>query len=308
MMEEWARGRGGQALGRAHGHKAMGTHSHMIRALRAHWPEYCIEALCLGLFMVSAGAFTVLFEASGSPVRAVIDDVATRRALIGIAMGLTAVGLIYSPFGRRSGAHMNPAVTLTFLRLGKVDRTDAAFYIVFQIVGGAAGALLASLILGRAFVEAPVSAVATVPGPAGAGPALVAEAVISFVLMLTVLAVSNSARAMRFTGLAAGTLVALFIAFEAPVSGMSMNPSRTLASSLAGGGWTSIWVYFIAPPVGMLLAAEMWLLLGREAKCAKLNHAGGSRCIFRCGHCRHAEGVMGRADQTGGEAERAAAA
>jgi aquaporin Z len=98
----------------------------MIRALREHWPEYLLEAIELGIFMISAGVFTVLFEYPGSPIRQAIGDDFFRRMFIGLTMGLTAIGLIYSPLGQRSGAHMNPAVTLTFLRFAKVKPWDAS--------------------------------------------------------------------------------------------------------------------------------------------------------------------------------------
>jgi aquaporin Z len=97
-----------------------------------------------------------------------------------------------------------------------------------------------------------------------------------------VLAVSNAPRWNRLTGLAAGACVALFIAFEAPLSGMSMNPARTLASALGAHEWTGLWIYFTAPPLGMLLASEVHLRLrGRGAVfCAKLHHQNSEPCIF----------------------------
>jgi aquaporin Z len=81
---------------------------------RGHLPEYLMEALGLGLFMASAGAFATLLFHSASPVPAAVPDPLARRALMGLAMGLTAVGNIYSPWGQRSGAPLNPATTLTF--------------------------------------------------------------------------------------------------------------------------------------------------------------------------------------------------
>lgn len=257
----------------------------MLDALRHHWPEYLMEAAGLGIFMILAGVFGTILEYPGSPVRQAIADPLLRRSLMGIAMGLTAIGIIYSPWGQQSGAHINPSVTLTFFRLGKVEPWDAFFYIVAQFAGGVAGVSLVALALRNAFTGPPVNYVATVPGPLGSGIAFVAELVISFGLMIGVL-ITNNVEKGRFTGLFAGFLVATYITVEAPFSGMSMNPARTFASSLPTELWRSLWIYFTAPPLGMLLAAETYLRLvgARKVICAKLNHDNEKRCIFHCGY------------------------
>jgi aquaporin Z len=263
---------------------APGAAQTMSDTLRAHWPEYLVEATLLGLFLVSAGVLGTLLEYPGSPLRRAIAEPLSRRALMGAGMGLTAIAIIYSPWGRRSGAHLNPAVTLTFWRLGKVDRWDALFYVVAQFSGGLLGVALVVRLLGAAFTEPPVHYVATTPGGQGVAAAVAAELVISCLLMTTVLVVSNS-RYARFTGLCAGALVAASITFEAPLSGMSMNPARSVASALPAGSWNTLWVYLVAPPTGMLLAAALYARVkGRAAvRCAKLDHGGTARCIFRCG-------------------------
>jgi aquaporin Z len=114
--------------------------------------------------------------------------------------------------------------------------------------------------------------------------AFVAEAVISFGMMLLVLTVSNASRLMRWTGACAGLLVAAYITIEAPLSGMSMNPARTLGPAVLAHTVQSLWIYFTAPPLGMLLAAEAYVRrVGSErVRCAKLNHPADGRCIFRC--------------------------
>jgi len=189
-----------------------------------------MEAAALGIFMVSACVFGV-----------VLENVAglAGRVLGGIAMGLTAVAIISSPWGQRSGAHMNPAVTLTFLCLGKIAPWDALFYVIAQFAGGVAGVLLAAWFLGPAL--AGVHFVATVPGPDGPSVAFTAEFAISFLLISVVLNVSNSRRFARFTPWVAGFLVATFISVESPLSGMSMNPARTVGSAFSSGTWTAIW-------------------------------------------------------------------
>lgn len=249
---------------------------------RAHWPEYAIEAALLGLFMLSACGFTVLLEHPGSPAHLALPDPVLRRALMGLAMGATAVLLIYSSWGKRSGAHFNPATTLTFLRLGRVPRRDAMAYVVAQFVGGALGVLAASLTL-RGLIADPATRFAvTLPGPAGLSTAFVAELAITFVLMTVILHVSNHPTRAHLTGLCAGALVAVYITVEAPLSGMSMNPARTLASALFARDWTALWIYFTAPPLGMLLAAELYLRRRGAAAvfCAKLHHRNEQPCIF----------------------------
>lgn len=244
------------------------------------WPEALMEALGLGLFMISAGVFATLLEAPASPIRAALPDPVVRRALMGALMGLTAIGIIYSPWGQRSGAHINPAVTLTFLRLGRIRPRQAAAYVGAQLAGGLAGVLLVALLLGDAFIGPPVSAVATRPGPGGVALAFAAELVLATIVMSVVLALGRSPRTARLTGLVVGAIVSLAITFAAPLSGMSINPARTLASALPAQSWDGLWVYLFAPVLGMLLAAELHLRKGRAGGCAKLCHR--LPCIF-CG-------------------------
>ncbi len=256
-------------------------------ALRTHWPEYLIEGGLLGIFMISACVFGVLLEHPSSPLHQLIEDAFTRRAIGGVAMGLTLIGIVYSPWGRRSGAHINPGVTLTFLALGKIARWDALFYVIAHFLGGVAGVLVAELIIGAPLRHDAVNFVATVPGPDGPALALAAEILISILMMTTVLVVSNSKRLNRFTGIFAAVLLASFITTEAPLSGVSLNPARTFGSALPAGEWKAIWLYFIGPPVAMLLAGQLYRLRsGAHAVfCAKLHHHNNKeRCIFRCNY------------------------
>src|SRR5215472_2902146 len=260
-------------------------HSAMSAATK-HWPEYLIEAACLGLFMVSACSFTVLLQHPGSAIRQMLPSAFVRRLLTGIAMGLTAIALIYSPWGKQSGAHLNPSVTLTFFRLGKIEPWDALFYVIAQFIGGTLGVLLSGLIWGHAIAEQNVRYAATLPGARGTGIAFVAEMGISFLMMTMVLNVSNSAQIARFTGVLAGALVATYITLESPLSGMSMSPARSFASAAPGRLWNSLWIYFTAPPLGMMLAAQLYVWLrGKDAVfCAKLHHHNNKRCIFSCNY------------------------
>jgi len=243
-----------------------------------------MEASELGVFLISACVFVVLLEHPSSAVRQMIPDPTLRRVLTGIAMGLTAISIVYSPWGKQSGAHFNPSVTLTFWRLGKVATWDAVFYVVAQFAGAIVGVLISAAVMGEFIAHPDVNYVAMLPGSGGTPIAFAAEFAIAFGLMTVVLAVSSTPRLARYTGLCCGVLVATYISVEAPLSGMSMNPARTFGPALVAQMWDGLWVYFTAPPLGMLMAAQVYLGLTGPAGigCAKLNHQNRKRCIF-CG-------------------------
>ena len=245
-----------------------------------------MEAGELGLYMFFACAFATLLQHPASPVRHFITSSLARRALYGLAMGSTVIGIITTPWGKQSGGHFNPAMTFTFYRLGKVKFWDALFYIAGQFVGAISGVAIARYVLRGAPGNDAVRYAITVPGAHGSGVAFVAELTISFVLMLTVLFVSTRQTLARYTPYFVGTLVAVYLTVEAPLSGMSTNPARTFGSALQAGYWRALWVYFTAPQLGMLAAAEVFLGIrgGVAPYCAKLYHASDKRCIFQHGY------------------------
>jgi len=161
-----------------------------------------------------------------------------------------------------------------------------AWYYVFALhLGGHAWLLNVAEQFGNAFNDHPISYADTLPGQQGPGVAFSAEVVISAFLILILLSLSSSARLARFTGFAAGCLVATYITFESPLSGMSMNPARSFASAAPGMQWQYFWIYVTAPVLGMLIGAQIFLVLtgARRALCAKLLHPLDVRCIH-CGY------------------------
>jgi aquaporin Z len=252
--------------------------------LRAHWSQYVAEASGLAIFMFVAGSVAALLGDLPEPLRS--SSALVHRLIFGLLMGATAATLVYSPLGRRSGGHLNPAVTLTFYLLGKSEPFDAAWYAGAQFAGAALGLMAAALLVGGRLAQPGVHYIVT-RGSFGPVVAFVAEFAIAAVLMTAVLTVSNSSRYARYTGLVAATLVVLFITFEAPLSGMSLNPARSLASALSAHDWGDLWIYFTAPPLGMLTAAFVYVRRPGSASvhCGKLNHAPDSvPCIFRCAY------------------------
>ena len=258
------------------------------RSLKQHWPEYLCEAAGLGLFMISACIFAVLLEHPGSFLNQAAESAFLRRAIGGVAMGSTALAIICSPLGQRSGAHLNPAITVNYWLLGKVQGWDALFYVVAQFAGGIAGVAVAELLIGLPLRHSAVNYAVTAPGRYGVWAALAGEFTIALILMFTVLSASNSRRFTRLTPVFAAALVALFITFENPLSGMSMNPARTFGSDLAASEWAGLWIYFTAPPLAMYAAGAIYTRRRgtRSVLCAKLHHHNGSRCIFRCDYAQ----------------------
>jgi len=272
--------------------RATQTPSTAAEALRLHWLLYVYEGVELAWFMVAACVATVVLFGVSSRVVSAMPSAALRRAMMGVAMGATAVMIIHSPMGKRSGAHFNPAITLTYLRLGKIAAWDAAFYVVGQFAGGLFGVGVSVLLLGKSLAQPSVEYAVTVPGIGGTAGAFAAELFMAALLMGVVLWSSNEARWAKYTSYFVGLLIVNYIFFFAPVSGFSINPARTVGSAAFAGVWTAVWVYFVAPLLGMFAAAEVyvWRYGIEHVLCAKLHPAPSVLCPFDCGLPGHTHG------------------
>jgi aquaporin Z len=228
-----------------------------------NWKHYLQEALGLAIFMVSACFFGAMLESENSSWHHAIPNGFIRLVIMGILMGATALFIFYSPFTAPSGSHINPAVTLTFLRLGKSCHWDTFFYILSQIIGGTIAVYIMQLLLGKLLTDAPVHSVVTVPGKPGITAAAITECVIAFITMSMVLLTSSHDRLKKYTRVIASVFVCCWVILAGPISGFGMNPARSFASALPSGIWTAWWIYILAPLVGMLLAAENFLLVQR---------------------------------------------
>lgn len=247
----------------------------MRRNLSAYLSEFAGTALML-FIGVSAVAF---MWAPGSPVP-VVSNGALRRLLTGLMFAGGATAVVYSPLGQISGGHINPAVTIAFWRLGKVPTRDAVIYIVMQFLGAFVGAYAAGVAWGP--LTTGVQYAATVPGEgySWAG-ALVAETFITFLLVFTIFVCVNKPRIAPRTGLIAGTLVALLVMIEAPVTGTSLNPARTLGPAVLAPNYNALWVYFAGPVLGALIAVAAYRgQWGAQTVCAKLYHTEKYPCPF----------------------------
>lgn len=194
----------------------------------------------------------MLIEYPGLPFREHLQSALLRRFLVGLSMGLTALYIFTSRFGKASGAYINPSVTIVRYWLHDISLRDAIFYTIFQFVGGTAGLYLVYLLFPQGINAPSVNYIITIPGKSGTAVAFIAEMGISFLLIMVVL-FTEKGKLSKYTAYFVSALIAVFITFEAPYSGMSMNPARTFASAIVAGQWNDFWLYCIAPTLGMFL-------------------------------------------------------
>jgi aquaporin Z len=238
-----------------------------------HWTEWGCELVGTAFQLFVGFSVVALLEAPGAPGRELIGSSGARLVLIGVAFGVLAAIVATSPLGRRSGAHLNPAVTLGFFARRHTHGHDLAGYSVAQTAGAlAAAAAFKAAWRGWA---AKVNDARTAPG--GSVDLWVAagiEAGLTLALLLVVFSMVSSSRTARWTPAVVTGVLSGLIWAGAPYTGASMNPARTLGPDIVSGGYPALWVYFLGPPVGALLAAGLFTLLAgeRTTLTAKLFH------------------------------------
>ncbi|WP_019948220.1 aquaporin [Hymenobacter aerophilus] len=249
--------------------------AHLIVSAKRHWNNYLTEAAGIFLFLFMAGFITT---AVNHPdwwlARQLAGHEVLGRAVIGLVVGLTVVVIVYSPWGKRSGAHVNPAVTLAFWQLGKIRLADACWYLLAQVAGALlAGQALLGL-LGRYFAHPKVDYALTKPGPEGMAVAFGAEFLITFIMVAVLFLALHTQRLQNLAGWLLGALLALYVVVETPYSGMSLNPARSLGSAVAAHDYGALWVYWVAPPLAAWLAAVLFQLLFRDSPLSGSSIAG----------------------------------
>ena len=249
-----------------------------------HWPEYGAE-LAGTAWNVFVGLSAVVCNfAPGMPGARLIPDGSLRLWVTGLIFAGSGSLFTISPWGRLSGAHLNPSVTLAFCAHGKMRWRDGVGYLAAQCLGGAVGAGLLALVWKNHAAD--VNYGLTLPGTGHtAGQAFAAEFLMTFAYVLAVFFFVSRASLARWTPLMNWLVVAGLVWLGAGISGTSLNPARSFGPALVAGNWRVQWIYFLAPPLGGVLAAVLspWLSKGREALTAKLFHSNLYRSIFK--HC-----------------------
>ena len=270
----------------------MGSYTYLITALprsasyaqavRTHWREYLMEAAELGCLMICICFAGALAYSEGSPLQSL--SLTAKSFLMGTIVAASTFLIIRSPLGRRSGAHLNPAITLAYLWLDRIHRWDALSYVVAQFLGGLAGVLLAYQMLGHHLSGPPVHYVVTVPGEYGNVVAFLAEFLLSALIMGIILFATNHRKLTRFSALLIALITIIYYVLCPSISGFSVNPARSFSSAFFAWIWQGIWIYFAAPSLGMLAAAVIYRrsMGPRSVYCAKLFHDLSSICPFPC--------------------------
>jgi aquaporin Z len=243
-----------------------------------------MEATELFVLMFCICVFGTLFYGDASPLRGFGLSALQAAFLMGTAVASTTFLIIRSPFGRRSGAHFNPAITLTYFCLGRIHRWDAIAYVAAQFAGAIAGVFIAHQFLGEWLSTSPVRYVVTLPGMYGSVVAFTSEFLTSGLLMALVLFASNHRSLARFSPILIAALTVTYYVLGTPVSGFSVNPARSFSSAFFAWIWSGLWIYFAAPSLGMLAAAALYVRTNgaRRVYCAKVFHDHRTLCPFPC--------------------------
>ncbi len=261
-----------------------------VRAAASNWPLYLIEGAGVTLLMVATCGVSVLFLLPDSLATRHVHNELLRHLAMAIMTGCIAVLLIHSPLGRRSGGHYNPAITLAYVVLEKVERWDAFFYVASQFTGGFLGIALAFFVLGDKLAHLPVLYAVTRPAASRIASAFCAEFTGAMLLMMVGLYVSNRPAIARYSPYFIGATIAISAFVIRPISGFSVNPARTIASATFANIWTAVWIYLTAPVLGTICASLLYhsVFGPRSVLCAKLDPATDHyRCPFICSYPFH---------------------
>jgi len=237
-----------------------------------HWAEWGCELVGTALLLLGGLSAVCWDFAPGSTVASVVPNHSARLLITGLLFAGTGSLVAVSPLGRRSGAHLNPSVTLAFWRRGHMHRHDLAGYIVSQVLGALAGTAVVRWWWGAKARAVNLGVTQPGHGIGGAGAAGI-EAMMTMLLVLGILVMVSSPRTARWTPLLVWILVAVLVWQGAPWTGTSLNPARSLAPALLRPDTANLWAYLVGPLAGSLLAVAVFgLLPGLETQTAKLFH------------------------------------
>jgi aquaporin Z len=232
------------------------------------WQVFLSEMIGTGALLLGGLSFVILAFGAGSPIAALVPSVTLRQVSTGFLFGCVGMAVALSPVGEVSGAHINPAVTLGVLLMGKLKPRPAFGYVVAQVSGATLGCvpLLAWGGMGRS-----ISFGATLPGPGYSTlTVLVGEVATTFGLVASLCVFRSLRELRRFTLLMIPFLYAIMVPLEASISGTSTNPARSLGPAIVSVDYTGWWIYWVGPLLGTVVAILACSFLASRIEVAKL--------------------------------------
>ena len=228
------------------------------------------ELIGTALLLMIGLSIVILMFGTGSPIAELIPNVKLRQAMTGFMFGGTGALIAISALGKESGAHINPAVTMTFWMFKKIDSQKALVYVAAQLIGAVIGTLPLLLWgqLGRS-----ISFGATMPGNGYTIQQAILGEVITTFTMVTLLILFLGFRQIRsYTPALFPFLYAIMVPLEADISGISTNPARSFGPAVVSGQWDAWWIYWVGPLAGALMACIFTSRLAKRITSAKLYH------------------------------------
>ncbi|UHG94778.1 MIP/aquaporin family protein [Spirosoma oryzicola] len=226
------------------------------RAFVHHWPNYVAEAMGVSLFMIGSCCTAVLLHHPDSPVRQFLGESKLwRRTIQAVIMGLVLLVINHNPAGKKSGSLINPAITLSYRYSGKISTVDTVWYILFQCTSAVICGFIVYQLLEKWYSHPDVNYNLSAPRPETGGwpVAFLAEFIISSLLIFVSLLSLHSKKFRKLSSSFGVGLIMLYIIFEAPFSGMSTNPARSLGTAAGALDFHHYWIYVVAPCSAMLL-------------------------------------------------------
>jgi aquaporin Z len=239
-----------------------------------HWTEYFCELL--GTAILLFAGLTGIYLVS---LVNIVDVVKYLAIGLFFAMGLVIV--VYSPLGKRSGAHVNPAVTIAFWLNGLMSGIDTLCYIVAQFAGAVLGAWFAFTL----FDWNNLAAALALPGVGSSGVLVFfIEFIIVFAMIIAIFTFISSGKTGRFTGIAVGIYIVLVTVLFAAISGAGLNPARNLGPAVLLLNFDYIWIYFAASVLAAFAAYGLFrgATQGTQPVCCKLCYKTEGQCLFKC--------------------------